>query len=233
MNGLQTLACVATPTVEPVPSVPEDRRPAPLSYARALSSSSPSLSPSVTPTPVPTLTLRDIARAEDSSRQHSAAAEDALVWCAVLQACMCAVQEELAACGEVGTVPAAPVPCAAAVPACACGRAGDGSTAAGDDSAAPFRCGGSVVWYRSECGEAAFLDSLSMRVLLESVGGSHSALPTVVDATVAQADTGLLTDKLRLKFPFMWSLPVSPLPSPACRRAPAVTAPRVCVGSRF
>lgn len=173
---------------------------APLSYASIASSRSASTPPLMSSTPP--IRLQDVMDADDALLVHRTVIEDDLTWAAVASACISTLRDELAC--FVEETPATPRPMISAFE-CGCAeRPVAGSTMD------PCRCGAAYVWYQSECGEPAYLDPLTMRILLASVNGKHDALPRVVDATVAQIQVGTLTEALRSKHVFLRLLPVSP-----------------------
>lgn len=154
--------------------------------------------PSVaTPSPL----LRDLLALDGLMHQHAIALEDAQMWATVIGSCISDLESAYEACDAVapsGGTPAlrtdVPIP---ALSDCVC--------ASGSD---PYACGDAIVYYQSLCGEPAYVDSLTMRAMLEAVGGKHSALPATFDAAVVQIDVGVLTPELRAKTVFLRSLPL-------------------------
>lgn len=177
--------------------------PGPLSYARVASSGS---SPVVRPEP--TLTLKDLQDLDGLVRQHSAVIEDGLVWTAVANSVLERLSAEF---GKLQALLTADTMGSGGVRdpvLCSCEAVSSSPLPEASPSVEPFRCGSHVVWYQATSGEFAFLDSLSTRVLLESVGNCHSALPNTVTVPIVQVDTGPLPDGFRGKYPFFHTLAV-------------------------
>ena len=175
------------------PSVP--------SYARVASSGS--VSSPAPAAPVQSATLKALLETNELVRLHSQLLDDATAWAAVYTSCLRHVEAALA---RYSTSAALTVGSSATIAspggsvACACASA----EATGD----PHRCGDAVYWYQSACGEAAFLDPLTLRALLEANGQSHTSLPLTLDIAVLQIDCGPLTDAVRSRVPFLHHLPV-------------------------
>jgi hypothetical protein len=138
--------------------------------------------------------------ADDALSVHRTVIEDNLAWATIASACIATLRDELACFVEDTTSTAKPT--SSPLVCCCPERAVAGSTVD------PCQCGPTTVWYQSECGEPAFLDTLTMRILLASVNGKHDALPRVIDVAVAQVQVGTLTEALRAKHAFLSLLPV-------------------------
>ncbi|EWM21422.1 ring finger protein 10 [Nannochloropsis gaditana] len=63
-------------------------------------------------------------------------------------------------------------------------------------------------FYQLEDGQLAFLHPLTMRCLMAEAGGRHALLPQVVEGTVLEAETLVLTPELRGRYGFLKHLPL-------------------------